>query len=412
MEKITSRIPSQYPIERTDDNRFFRSVTLGLLYGEHTRPKGRVYLSQEQMKKWFLTPVEYRREGESERIAFARSQGIQWVDSINAHFDRTAGQYYLFEVSPPKLAYWAPHQSEREVLLNLAQALAGKKQHSTIVEVGCGSGIVSRMLAADSNARVIGIDPDIKYMGGDRIPSTPGNIHLYSSDLWNAVDILGPEYDESNLAERKKLLALMEPFTEKPVFEYFGHGDFNAQEGDISALNSELRNLQKITTSSTSDSPVDLVLCSFMDRDKELTVPIRDGIYPKVIVYIRPVSGRSGAGDYYLETTIDESDGAERPPNLDSAISFNPGRNYRTVARWKTPNAIDWKSYDKPPEFSGLSSEVVIQIRNDQMVESFPDLEIPHYSYDKDIEKSFKSESDYLRFRGGIREARQLLAKG
>ena len=42
-------------------------------------------------------------------------------------------------------------------------------------------------------------------------------------------------------------------------------------------LNKERENLQ-----------LDLVICSFMPSTADLTIPIRDGINPKAIVYIRP----------------------------------------------------------------------------------------------------------------------------
>ena len=36
-----------------------------------------------------------------------------------------------------------------------------------------------------------------------------------------------------------------------------------------------------------------------MTTGTDLTLAIRDGIHPKAIIYVKPVNGFSGVGDYY-----------------------------------------------------------------------------------------------------------------
>ena len=64
-----------------------------------------------------------------------------------------------------------------------------------------------------------------------------------------------------------------------------------------------------------------------MTTGTDLTLAIRDGIHPKAIIYVKPVNGFSGVGDYYQ--------GPQRGM-ANKVVSFNPGRDYRTVARWQT----------------------------------------------------------------------------
>lgn len=171
--------------------------------------------------------------------------------------------------------------------------------------------------------------------------------------------------------------------------------------GEEEQFKDEIQRLQEIADLYYSPSPVDMAICSFMPLETELTVPIRDGIYPKCIVYVRPSNGRSGAGDYYLE----------RDPAEDlrfAMMSLNPGVHYRTLARWPTVSNLDWYPYERFFGYTGsLGAEVVIQIRNDVTVRNTPDIQINSYPWDQEIEVMLAKYNRAKEFFGGMEEARK-----
>lgn len=288
----------------------------------------------------------------------------------------------------------------------MAKLLAGTNK-PTILEAACGSGIVSRVLAAEGNIEVIGVDPKAVKMGSERIPPTPGSVQLRQADLWDVIDEFSPGFPQDVVSRRKTLLnTIKAEYSKKAIFELFCLGCACGQEGDPQRVKNEVRELQELARTTEMSSPIDIVLCSFMPRDIDLTVPLRDGIYPKAIIYTRPISGMSGAGDFYVEGIFDRDTDEEIMPDDNAAISFNPGSNYRTVARWLTPCSNDWWYFNKPPHFyERFKAEVVIQVRKDIQIKGSGDIGVNKYPFDDDFVQGFKKPELYRQFREGLESA-------
>lgn len=293
----------------------------------------------------------------------------------------------------PKLTHWTPHHLERQLILNLAHAVSKPNETPTILEAACGSGFVSSLLAADGQTRVIGIDPNLNQAGTLRLGNVPGNTSLEECDFWDKVPSLGPVYDPDIQAEREDLL--------KKIREYQrSHGAIyerlheEVQWGNPLALNQEVARLQELARRYISASPVSMVLCSFMPLDIELTIPIRDGIYPGCIVYTRipEKRGTVGAGDFYndpTKTACNYEVEEEAEVSEDTVISLNPGRNYKTVARWRTTQYNDWSSSQNTFHYL-LGAEVVVQLRKDIALRSKLSTKVEKYGFDVEIERGIE----------------------
>lgn len=395
--------------QEMESKSFFESATMGTFYTVDVPNPRKLELTPEQTDRWFRhTPKDV--DAKAERIAYARSQGIPWIDDLNASRDSIHGSYYLREVPAPHLTYWFPHHLERQFIFSLARSLAGSGERPTILEAACGSGIISRLLAAENTAKVIGVDPDMVGMGSTRIPATPGDVEVMTSNLWDVLSEFGPTYSHAIQARRDKLLQIVkDETTKKPVFELIRHGNLAVNYGESSRLNEELVELQDLSSQFEQPSPVDIVLCSFMPDGIDLTVPIRDGVHPKAIIYVRPRPpfGFSGAGDFYYQSAIDEENGekfSEFTPDM--AVSFNAGRDYRTIVKWTTHSANGWGYYHKPPRFHhDFATEVVVQLRKDIALRD-PGLVVANkYPFDEEFARSFESEGDFINFEEDVTSA-------
>lgn len=391
---------------------FFSKATIGDIYGRDVPNPRRIALTDEQFSRWIKNPPA-DIDARAERVAHARSKGIQWIDELNVHrypiFSKE-GPYYLTEARAPDLTHWFPHIEERRIILGLAKTLASKKT-PFILEAACGSGIVSRALAVDGIASTVGIDPDMVNMGAERIPQTPGNTQFRNVDLWDAITEFSPVFSASITAQRNEFLdRVRSEYGRSPIFTLFCMGSACAQEGNPERVEDEVQELQHSAELAVEPSPIDLVLCSFMPRDVDLTIPIRDGVHPKAIIYVRPNTGMSGAGDFYVDGVFHSETSDEIQPDENAAISFNPGRNYRTVASWKTPCSNDWWSFVKPPHFRDrLETEVVIQLRNDIQITHSDRPVIQNFPFDEDFKKGFEDPNNYKLFMEGIELAKSNL---
>lgn len=324
------------------------------------------------------------------------------------------------------LAWWIPSQKEREIILSIAGSIAGGKK-PTIADVGCGSGLSINLLAQGNNINAIGIDPSAEK-DRELVTNIPQPLNVVSQkiDIWDTINQLGPKYSSANTKKRNHLFKVVrQRVGEKPIIQTFGDApDF--QTGDPQALNAEVNHLQTIAGNNSADTSVDLALCSFMPLHQELTVPIRDGLYPKAIVYVIPTNGRAGAGEYYsymrhwsYDHFKDDEETrkwiSEQQLNDDSVISFHPGRNYQTVARWFTPSKLIWETdywrdeqFQKENKFTGdptnNSARVVIQLRKDvAQVLQLSHIATPHYGLDNEFDRYLYS--DGIGFGNSLNEA-------
>jgi hypothetical protein len=381
-------------------NNFFRALSLGDIYGKENPNPARIEVDKDLYDKLTKGTLQSKL---ATRERFVKEHNIIGIGA----FKSTPDGYFVNESHIQTLAYWVPYHSERQLIIQLASSL-NQNSKPTIVEAACGSGLVSKLLAIDNHVKVIGTDPYMVSMRGPRIPNTQGEWQLKREDLWNLIEEFGPKYNQGKHKDRKRLLdTIRMEYARKPVFEHLSVAGFNAQSGDPLRLNSEIGNLQDLSNENDQQpSPIDLVLCSFMPMDVDLTVPIRDGIHPKCIVYVRPMNGMSGAGDFYSGEVLDEL-GEEVFVSANTAISYNPGKHYRTVARWPTHQRNDWMTYSNPPKLGHtLDAEVVIQIRNDVDLTNTPPINIEKYQFDRQLESAFSKSDDLEKFLGRLEKAR------
>lgn len=380
---------------------FFDSVSLGHIYGDRNTVQVKIN-KRSYMRLADPNPDVVRTEG----MKIIEEHGLRGLRAAEA----TREGYFVYEGMPYALAWWTPHKAERELLVRLAHSLTNDTPF--ILDVPCGTGFLARLLATETDSRVVGLDSGKGDLLGmfnfRRLPDTPGDVALLKRDVWNVIDTLGPKYPSYLNRERRQLLRQLrrEPEHEYPFFAATG---INVTNERAEPLSDEIRRLQEITPLHTDPSPVDVVVCSFMPDKADLTIPIRDGIYPKCIVYVRQISGGTGAGDYFLEDLNPES-------LRYSQISFNPGEYYEVVARWPTPNKQDVNNKDmEKPELEDIlplrpmTAEVVVQLRKDVVPVQTSEVSLQSHPWDQEIEDFFISDREKWLFFGGINEASRLL---
>ncbi len=394
------------------------------IYGERIKHPKRVGITSQIYQRWARTPWETK----AERETLAKQHGIKAIGSYGG--DGVTG-FFLGEAhQTEKLSYWVPHFFEREILRRVICSVCSNNKKPTVLEVGCGSGLLAALLGADNKINIVGIDIDIKNPNGTRISTAP-NTFLLKTDIWNVVNNYSHKYPGEIQIKREKLLSAVRN-RERSFFLYELYGGWF---GDPKELNQEIDVLQRSSRATEQETSIDVVICSFMEMGAELTVPIRDGIYPKAIIYVRPMNGRSGGGDYYFAKSggnffdIDkwnqqaeqdklepEGDGSEEELqkllaiiNANTNISYHPGTNYTTKARWITPCQLSYDSgkhrFDSDRDFA----EVIIQTRNDTKFTPTPSPQIHEYPFDLEIESAFGQSSPFEKHANEMNQARQLL---
>lgn len=251
---------------------------------------------------------------------------------------------------------WAPFVAERGAIAALATSIAVSNK-PVVLEVGAGNGFTSRLLAADNSLRVVATDPNLSRY--EQIPDTPGDITLRDANVFDLIEEFGPARSPQDTARIKDILQRIKDSFMKDKNMYFwgmqhgafrdmGYGDFSKDVGE----------LRKAAGRYREQSPVDLVVCSFMTTGDDLTLAIKDGIRPKAIVYVMPLNGLSGVGNYYFEEG--RKKGIEN-----EVVSFNPGKEYHTVARWQTFWQDEWSRVCYQSVLGIEQADVVVQLRND-----------------------------------------------
>lgn len=305
-------------------------------------------------------------------------------------------------IGNPNLSWWLPHSLDRNLLINLIYSLNTTSQ-PLILDIGCGTGLLGRILAEEGkNTKLISADIDPQATV-KLDPINTANHQIIRADLWDMPEVYGPKLPENLTLLRRFLLDKIRntSITHGGDFYTVYHG---INIGYEDSFGEEVEQLQQLNEEILEPSSVDLVICSFMDIRKDLTTPLRDGIHPKALVYVRAVNGLTGAGDYYLEEPEDA--------NLKtSIISFNPGRHYRTAARWRSACYLDW-SMSKDSvliDYAQLESEVIVQLRNDVNLAANPNLTTRNYPIDLEIEQLMVKIAKYGSYQGGVESAKKQL---
>lgn len=372
---------------------FFQSLELPDIYGRQ-RDK------QDDVKEVEITAEQYNRWTNSnsrepkvwaERIAFAKANGMRDVSSFTGKLMDVGSRRYFMKESPfeQQLTYWAPHQAERKAILSLARALNPEVEKPVILDVGAYNYFLTQLLAYDNQANIVGLEQYAPALSDNRITISSRSAHLVNGDLWDMLYSFGPRFSMDVHQRRRELLErVRDRQKEEQIFHNLAD-DGNFQYGDPLLLNGEVAELQGLVASRLSDSPVDIAICSMMTRSMDLTVPIRDGIYPKAIIYVRLTDGLTGAGDFYLD---DDTIARVVRINKNTVISHNPGYNYSLLARWPTHWEGDWNVFDC--RLRGMSAEVIVQVRNDIVLGEFPQVQVTQFPFDREIEKENTRSSD------------------
>lgn len=396
------REPIKLSPEPLQISEYFSKISLADIYGRTTlRPETQITtdIPYEDGMKWHN--AIFNRDLILQEIA--DRYGIPHVSSFSSEWKWGQDENGKFGnlVKNPKLVIsvgmgapitnWSPFIAERGAISALATSISGKDK-PVVLEVGAGNGFTSKLLAADNALRVIGIDPNLlRYK---QLPDTPGNVTLREVDIFDLTKEFGPARSAQNTAQIEEILKkIRDSFMRDKNMYFWGmqHGLFRGMGyGDF---DKEVKELKKIAGKYKEQSPVDLVVCSFMTTGDDLTLAIRDGIRPKAIVYVMPLNGLSGVGNYYF--------GGEKIRNVENkVISFNPGKEYRTVARWQTFWQDEWTRCCYSTSSLGMEqADVVVQLRND--VKLKPAKNIPTvrtYSFDTEIANTIQDGPKWPNF--------------
>lgn len=344
------RRPDQQPPESLQGSEYFSRLSLGDIYGRTTLKPGTRIVSDvpNDPEGWA------RAEEDNFRREMSEKYGVPWILVVS-----TGGTMPFVELSVgmgDPMTNWAPFVAERGAIAALATSISGNDK-PTVLEVGAGNGFTSRLLAADNRLRVVGIDPNLSRY--EQLPDTPGDVTLRDADILNLVEEFGPVRSAQDTARIKEILEKIRgSFMQDKNMYYWGmqHGLFRGMGyGDFGKDVAELR---KTAGKYKEQSPVDLVVCSFMPTGDDLTLAIRDGIRPKAIVYAMPLNGLSGVGNYYFDE--------DRKRDIENeVVSFNPGKEYQTVARWQTFWQDEWSGVCYQGTLGIEQADVVVQLRND-----------------------------------------------
>lgn len=368
--------------ERLQGSEYFSSLSLANIYGEYTlKPGTRITtdIPNDDHSHELFKDHDRLRE-------LAAEYGIPRIASGSYGGDRKKQPFVEVSVGMGSgIAAWVPTVPERGAIAALAETLSTSDK-PTILDVGCGNGFVSKLFASEFNVRVIGIDQNLsKY---EQLPPTPGDLSLREQDLLDVIAELGPRRSSDDFDKVRSVLeGFRDSFMKDKNMYYWGmqHGFFRGARPKVSE--SEIKELQELAGRYDQESSVDLVMCSFMETGTDLTPLIRDGIRPKVILYVKPTNGLSGIGDYYeKEYDYDDSTYEVHEGELDAALSFNPGRNYSSIARWQTLWNGNWGRYLYGQGLATEEAEVIVQVRND--VKRNPQKEIPvvrTFNWDNEI---------------------------
>lgn len=408
---------------------YFRKLGLSDIYGRMHAKMKEIPITQEQFHRWNNDEIPTEKR-DAEITEFAKQHGIE----NKAGWGNTSeGTGSIFEYSTRKLTHWMPFLDERRLMLWTAQAVGDHTRSPRFLEVGYGSGIVAKILGATQLTRVCEVDNGVSIQDRyhpDIIPDIPGWVKLLTTDIWDMIHTFGPRFPSEVDLQHQQLLGTLR--NTKQSFNNIVAPFYAGQYGDPHILNTEIRSLQALARECTTDSPIDVVLCSFMEVDAELTIPIRDGIVPKAIIYIKPLRGMAGAGNFdkhsddihkltqFWETVENsEHSGADdgytgefsfrAEINPDTHISFNPGRNYKVAARWITPDKdIHW---DHLQSFGKLAygSEVIIHLRNDIQLRNLPLPKLEKFPFDFDFETRLEKSKQLDLFLYGLRKAEESL---
>lgn len=369
-----------------ESNNFFLKLSVGNIYGEYTMdPKTRIGTD-------LIVPKDHPpRLTEEEKKSITQKYHIPSIGYIQLIDHPEGKQFVVTPGMSERVTEWAPISLERAAITAVARAVSDKEL-PYVVDVGCGNGFNSKLLAEESQLKILGIDPNLP----EETHYSNENVELRKADIHDILNELGPIRDSQTTKQiastlekiRHAFLTLDDPFN--AIFFKYLHDQRQKLENEIEELQ---RNADKYV----KDSSVDVVLCSFMPDEIDLTLAIRDGIHPKAIIYAFDDLPRDclDQTDFYQEHLRKNAGDLQN-----KVLRFNPGSNYETMAEWQTFYRRDWE-YGQTGPIAITDGRVVVQIRKDVELNLPQNVATRAYEWDKDIismiHEHRKKSSGYLK---------------
>lgn len=377
---------------------FFKALSIGDIFGAFPIPPT-VHLP---LPPGSYTKLVYGDDATkaAEELRVLTSYGLQSYSSL-------CSEGYMTPGSNREMTWWAPLQDERAIMLGLADALKGDKEKATILDVACGSGFIGKLLGVRRDIVAVGIDVDEEWQ--KMVPVVGSNITMLSGNIWDYIQRFGPRYPllvtDQVTGNLEKLRNYLDKLGRPELYDESDFSVETEQKIEIADRQARLavQSMQELVRQRSVDSDVDLAVCSFMEKDVELTVPIRDGIYPKGIVYIRQRGGNTGCDvprDDYHKSLIPQY----------CFASFDPGENYVLAASWPTFDKNNWDtSQYRGFPIRSLGAEVLVHVRKDLMLQGFRLIETQQYSWEVSMRNIMLHHSLLGDYSKGIEVAAQTL---
>lgn len=375
--------------QKTD---YFANLSIADIYGKWKVPLGTEIITDIPWSVYCEWDKQPQQQSDLRKRELMERYQIPSIAAYGSGSEKQKiyGVLVLHPGPTPVLTHWAPSYEERKLLAQLSLALASSSR-PYIVDFGCGTGFLSKLLASDNLARILGVEIDAKQIKG--LPKTEGDVEFIQGNIYDVWRLLRPDREPGIQNKVGEIIDEITLVLSRYAEQYSSRRRFhNMDFGPKGLFAKRLKKLNLTAKLNLGESPVDLAICSFMEVGVEMTIPIRDGILPKCIVYARPLNGNSGVTDYYYYL---DNLGIRADKLKNWVSSYNPGRNYRTVARWPTIWEDNWRTLMHGFS-SSIGAEIIIQLRKDVSVEDLPDIEVEHYPWDEEIEEIMRRPDVFM----------------
>ncbi len=394
-------------VAESSDNEPFSHFSLPDIYGRYTHPPGQEF--EIDLETYKLLTSQDRTVHDQTIAAVQEKSGFPSISSYGNGGHE--GRNFVVTPGPTRsLGFWVPQFTERVLLRGLASGLATGKDGPLVVEVEAGTGVISKMLAAESTIKVIVLEKDEERFNS--LPTRNGDITLQTRDAWDIRSQFGPQYPPEVVSEVEVQMGNLRRLHSAVVNDEF---NTTIREQEI-AFNRvrylakvAVKRMQVLASQRSVDSQIDMLIYSAGNGDPNsfLTIAIRDGIQPKAIVYQRearylqpiPVNWKEKYNYSYISNNTHDS--------------ADPGEHYRTVAVWRTFSRRNWEAHNYS-HWSGvpqLQTEIIVQLRKDVKLTDVLIGSAPEYPFDNEILALLDKSGKAGEFIQGINDAReQLLA--
>lgn len=277
---------------------------------------------------------------------------------------------YLGTTEP--LSYWAPGTAEITAILTLAKSIVPDDKKPRILDLECGTGLLSFTLARTGLVEVLATESNGTWLSANSPHFTHPTVTYLNEEPWSVAAKHSPRFRPETVLERIILINQMrkdlnscgeylQEALDTPIQEN-GEDGLDVWGKYVAQFRRKMELLQAQNRTFSTDSDIDLVICSFPPKGFDPTLLVRDVIYPKAIVYIA-----DSQYDAFNFLITGERSNANYPESEVMGESYNPGINYNNLARWGTYCTQDWFwLHTSFPDTSGkLRGEIIVQTRKD-----------------------------------------------